>query len=49
MPGLRPAKPQAFLAAIRTWINSHKDQVIIVLSLAVGIWLIGKRAYLIFT
>ena len=46
---LRPDKTQAFLTATRTWIDTHKDQVIIVVSLALGFWLIGKSIYLIVT
>jgi threonine/homoserine/homoserine lactone efflux protein len=46
---LRPEKTQTFLAATRTWIDTHKDQVIIIVSLALGFWLIGKSTYLIVT
>jgi hypothetical protein len=45
--GFRPEKAQAFLGGIRTWIDTHKDQVIIVVSLALGFWLVGKSIYLI--
>jgi threonine/homoserine/homoserine lactone efflux protein len=47
--GFRPEKTQAFLAATRSWIDSHRDQVIIVISLALGLWLIGKSTYLLVT
>jgi hypothetical protein len=47
--GFRPEKAQAFLGAIREWINTHTDQVIIVVSLALGFWLVGKSIYLIVT
>ncbi len=47
--GFRPDKSQAFLANLRTWIDTHTDQVIIVVSLVVGFWLIGKSIYLIVT
>jgi len=47
--GFRPVKTQAFLAATRTWIDSHTDQVIIVVSLVLGLWLIGKSIYLLVT
>ena len=33
----------------REWIDSHTDQVIIVVSLVLGFWLIGKSVYLIVT
>jgi len=47
--GFRPEKAQTFLASIRTWIDTHKDQVIIVVSLVLGLWLVGKSIYLIVT
>ena len=43
----RPEKCAAFLTSTRTWIDTHTDQVIIVVSLALGIWLVGKSIYLI--
>jgi threonine/homoserine/homoserine lactone efflux protein len=47
--GFRPEKSQAFLASTRTWIDTHTDQVIIVVSLVLGLWLVGKSLYLIVT
>jgi hypothetical protein len=47
--GFRPERAQAFLGNIRTWIDTHTDQVIIVVSLALGLWLIGKSIYLVVT
>lgn len=47
--GFRPEKAQAFLGRIRTWIDTHKDQVIIVISLGLGLWLVGKSIYLLVT
>jgi hypothetical protein len=47
--GFRLEKSQAFLADLRTWMDTHTDQVIIVVSLVVGFWLIGKSIYLIVT
>jgi hypothetical protein len=47
--GFRPAKSQAFLTKLRNWIDTHTDQVIIVVSLALGFWLIGKSVYVIAT
>ena len=38
-----------FLGSIRAWIDGHKDQVIIVVSLVLGFWLVGKSIYLIVT
>ena len=46
---IRPDQTQAFLARLRTWIDSHTDQLIIWVSLVVGLWLIGKSTYLIVT
>ena len=45
--GFRPERAQAFLVRIRTWIETHTDQVIIVASLVLGFWLVGKSIYLI--
>jgi threonine/homoserine/homoserine lactone efflux protein len=47
--GFRPEKSQAILTSTRGWIDTHKDQVIIVVSLALGLWLVGKSIYLIVT
>ena len=47
--GFRPERAQAFLGSIRTWIDTHTDQVIIVVSLGLGLWLVGKSIYLIVT
>ncbi len=47
--GFWPEPAQAFMGRTREWIASHTDQVIIVVSLVVGFWLIGKSVYLIVT
>ena len=47
--GFRPERAQAFLVSIRTWIDTHTDQVIIVVSLGLGLWLVGKSIYLLVT
>ncbi len=47
--GFRPERAQTFLGRIRTWIDTHTDQVIIVVSLVLGLWLVGKSIYLIVT
>jgi len=44
-----PAAASARLGQVRAWIDAHKDQVIIVGSLAVGFWLAGHSIYLIVT
>jgi len=45
----RPADNQAMLARFRAWIDNHTDQVIIVGSLAIGLWLIANSTYLVVT
>ncbi len=45
--GFRPEKAQAILTSTRAWIDGHTDQVIVILSLVLGFWLIGKSIYLI--
>jgi Sap, sulfolipid-1-addressing protein len=45
----RPAASQAMLAKFRAWIDNHTDQVIIIGSLALGLWLMGNSLYLILT
>jgi Sap, sulfolipid-1-addressing protein len=47
--GFRPDQTQAFLARTRAWIDTHTDQVIIVVSLGLGFWLIGKSIYQVVT
>jgi threonine/homoserine/homoserine lactone efflux protein len=47
--GFRPEKSQAILTSTRGWIDTHTDQVIIVVSLLLGLWLVGKSIYLIVT
>lgn len=45
--GFWPDRAASTLAAIRNWIDTHTDQAIIIGSLAVGFWLMGKSAYLL--
>ena len=45
--GFRPERAQAIMAGIREWIESHTDQVIIILSLGLGLWLVGKSIYVL--
>jgi Sap, sulfolipid-1-addressing protein len=35
------------LKRLQTWIGTHQDQAIVLLSLVVGAWLLGKSLYLI--
>ena len=44
-----PAQAGAFLGRIRSWMDSHKDHIIIVVSLALGLWLIGEGLYQVVT
>ena len=44
-----PAAAAARLGQVRAWIDTHKDQAIIVGSLVVGFWLVGHSIYLIVT
>jgi threonine/homoserine/homoserine lactone efflux protein len=46
---VRPAQSQALLARARSWIDTHTDQVIILGSLAIGLWLMADSIYLIVT
>jgi threonine/homoserine/homoserine lactone efflux protein len=45
--GFWPSRSQPFLARFRTWMDTHTDQLIIVGSLVLGFWLIGKSIYLV--
>jgi hypothetical protein len=45
--GFRPTETQAFLARTKTWIDTHTDQVIIILSAGIGLWLVGYSIYVI--
>jgi hypothetical protein len=47
--GFRPEEAQVLLQRIRTWVDTHTDQVIIIVSLVLGFWLIGKSIYLVVT
>ncbi len=45
----RPERSHALLARIKTWIDTHTDQAIIIVSVLLGLWLIGKSSYLLAT
>ena len=47
--GFRPHQGQALLARLRNWLDTHTDQLIIVVSVALGLWLVGKSVYLLVT
>jgi Sap, sulfolipid-1-addressing protein len=42
-----PTAAEARFEQVRTWIDTHQDQAIVVGSLVVGAWLLGKSLYLI--
>ncbi len=42
-----PEAAHVRLEQVRTWIDSHRDQAIVVGSLVVGCWLVGNSIYLI--
>ena len=45
----RPTAADTRIKALRTWLDTHRDQVIIVISLLLGFWLTGKSIYLLVT
>ncbi len=47
--GFRPDEGQLLLARLRNWLDTHTDQVIIIVSLGLGLWLVGKSVYLLVT
>ena len=44
-----PAAAGTRLDQLRTWLDTHRDQVIIVIFLLLGFWLAGKSIYLLVT
>jgi Sap-like sulfolipid-1-addressing protein len=47
--GFRPQPAQEFLTRTRHWIDTHTDQVIIIVSLVLGFWLVATSIYYIVT
>ena len=45
----RPASAEALVKKLRTWLDTHQEQVIVVISLLLGFWLAGKSLYLLVT
>ncbi len=43
----RPDQGQALLARLRNWMDTHTDQVIVIVSLGLGLWLVGNSVYLL--
>ena len=44
---LRPTETQALLVRVRNWISTHTDQVIVIISGVLGIWLVVDSVYLL--
>lgn len=45
----RPERSRALLARVKAWIDTYTDQAIIIVSVLLGLWLIGKGSYLLAT
>jgi hypothetical protein len=45
----RPERSKALLARLKTWLDAPTDRVIIIVSVLLGIWLIGKSSYALAT
>ncbi len=45
--GFWPTKGKALLGRLRSWLDNNTDQVIIIVSLVIGFWLIGDSIYLV--
>ena len=41
----RPERSAEFFATVRTWIDEHTDQAIVIGSLVLGLWLLGSSIY----
>lgn len=46
---VRPERSDEVLTSLKAWIDRHTDLIVVIVSAAVGIWLIGKSAYLLAT
>ena len=44
-----PDASRARLDALRSWLDRHRDQGIVILSVSVGLWLVGKGIYTLVT
>jgi hypothetical protein len=45
----RPERTRQMIASVRAWIAGHTDQVIIIISLVLGLWLVVDSTYLLAT
>ncbi len=43
----KPVAAAVRLKQLRTWLDTHRDQVIVMVCLLLGFWLVGKSAYLL--
>ena len=41
----KPAAASVRLQQLRTWLDTHRDQVIVLVSLLIGLWLVGNSLY----
>jgi hypothetical protein len=46
---LRPKRSDEVLTSLKAWIDRHTEPIIVIVAAAVGLWLIGKSAYLLAT
>jgi hypothetical protein len=46
---LRPVQSAEVLRRLNSWIDTHTDLIVVVGATALGLWLIGKNAYLLAT
>ncbi|GHI85894.1 GAP family protein [Streptomyces xanthophaeus] len=40
-----PERAQLVLTGLRAWLQSHKDQAVVVVCLLLGLWLVGRSLY----
>ena len=46
---LRPKQSLALVTRVKAWMDTHTDEIIVIASLLLGFWLIGKSIYLVVT
>jgi hypothetical protein len=42
---LRPERAEATLSRVKTWIDAHTGQIIVIVFAALGLWLIAHSSY----
>jgi hypothetical protein len=47
MAAFRPAAAAVRVTTLRTWLDTHQDQVIVIICLLLGFWLAGESLYLL--